>query len=225
MKTPGLSIALAPAALAFAGVAKLRSLLYAQNILPSYDLTVPVVSVGNLTAGGTGKTPVIEALARGLTARGRHPAIVSRGYGGSEVGPARVPAAEDSAASAAHFGDEPTWLARKLASTPVIVGRDRVAAGRWATANCNVDCILADDAFQHRRLRRRYDVVVIDATEPLWHYFPLPMGRAREPLAAIGRARAIVLNKVNLIDAEALAVLRKSLQKVAASGALWIESE
>ena len=204
------SLPLWPFAAAFAGVARARSALYDSGAFRAIDAGIPVVAVGNVTAGGTGKTPVVEALVRGLIARGRKPAVVTRGYGGSERGPARVPSDPGNLDAARMFGDEPTWLARAHPRTPVVVGRDRVAAARAALA-LGADCAVADDAFQHRRLARRFDLVVLDATEPRWHYWPLPAGRARESLSALRRADAVVINKVNLVSPERLADLRSAL--------------
>jgi tetraacyldisaccharide 4'-kinase len=183
-------------------------------------------------------------LAAGLLGRGHQPAIVSRGYGGAERGPARVPSAAGGAGGpadglsgaaagievAARFGDEPTWLARALPDVPVFVARDRVAAARAACA-AGAGCLIADDAFQHRRLRRDFDLVVVDATEPLWHYWPLPAGRAREPLSALARASAIVINKVNLVADDRLATVRDAVRLALSSASRpgapqgWTECE
>lgn len=212
---PFWTLALAPAALGFACVARARGGLYDAGVLPSFEAPVPVVSVGNVTAGGTGKTPIVERVASGLLARGRRPAIVSRGYGGRERGPVRVSGEASALDSPARFGDEPTWLARRMPQVGVFVGRDRVEAARFAAAQASCGVIVADDAFQHRRLRRSFDIVVVDATEPLWHYLPLPLGRAREPIGALNRAHAVIINKVNLVSRERLSLLRKMLASAA----------
>src|SRR5690606_2868820 len=120
-------------------------------------------------------------------------AIVSRGYGGSEKGPARVPS-DGKVKTAARFGDEPAWYAAKFTDVPVVVGADRVQAGKFMAAGdvgAKVDVVIADDAFQHRRMKRVLDCVVLDASAPRWHYRPLPVGRMREPFSSLLRAGAI----------------------------------
>lgn len=197
-----------PAAKIYSGVMQARGLAYDRGWLESVDVGVPVLSIGNITAGGTGKTPLTSFLLQRFAERGRRVGVVSRGYGGREKGPARVPS-DGKPSTAERFGDEPAWLAARHPSLPVVIGADRVAAARELSGQ--VDLILADDAFQHRRLKRGFDAVVIDATEPLWHYRSLPLGRQREDFHALARARAIFLTKTNLADEAALSWLRARL--------------
>lgn len=198
-----------PVSIIYGAATAFRNLLFDSGLRAAETVGVPVVGIGNLTAGGTGKTPLTAHLIERLLKNGRKPAIVSRGYGGSLAGPVRVPA---NNANPSQFGDEPTWLAARFPNVPVIVGRDRVAACRFLNSSeSKTDLILADDAFQHRRLRRNFDIVVFDATEPLWHYRPLPMGRLREGFSSLKRAHALVLTKTNLVSDDDLKRVRDIL--------------
>jgi tetraacyldisaccharide 4'-kinase len=186
-----LTAALAPLAIVFAGVAGLRRALYRGKVLRARRLPVPVVVVGNITVGGSGKTPLVAALAAGLAARGWKPGIVSRGYRGS-AGPATdAPRLVAADADPAQVGDEPALLARR--GLPVAVGRDRVAAGRALLAAhpaCNV--ILADDGLQHYRLARDVEIAVIDAARGLGNGWRLPAGPLREAPARLAAVDEVV---------------------------------
>ena len=166
---------------------------------------VPVVSVGNLALGGTGKTPLVAWLAARLAARGRHPAVVSRGYGGrAGPGPLIVSTGEGPRVDARACGDEPHQLARLLPGTLVVVGADRVEAARAAAA-AGAGVILLDDGFQHRRLARDLDVVLLDGRAP-FDFGLLPAGRLREPPSALARAGVVVLTRLAERDAATAAI-------------------
>jgi tetraacyldisaccharide 4'-kinase len=168
-----------------AGVA-LRNMLFDRGLLPTMRLKQPVVSVGNLSAGGAGKTPFVIALGKLLKERGIHFDVLSRGYGRKTRGVLVV----DPNGSASDFGDEPLLIARKLA-VPVIVGESRCEAGRVAEQKFQTQLHLLDDGFQHRSLARDFDIVLMapgDFEDRL-----LPSGRLREPLPSLERADAIVL--------------------------------
>lgn len=188
---------LTPLACIYSGVAKIRNQAFDRAWKPAIDLGVPVVSIGNLTAGGTGKTPVTAMLTEAFRAQGKKVGIVSRGYGGREKGPLRVPAS-GGAEVARRFGDEPSWLAARFPEVPVFIGADRVSAVAALKSANDVELIIADDAFQHRRLARKFDIVILDALEPEWHYRPLPLGRMREGFSSLSRANAIFITKTNL---------------------------
>jgi len=180
---------LLPAAFLFTLIVALRRGVYRAGIFRSVKLAVPVVVVGNIAAGGSGKTPVVLALVRELTARGRHPGIVSRGYGGSFSGVHDV-AADDSAAL---VGDEPLLLKRRTLC-PVFVGRDRVAAAQALLAAYPAcDVIVSDDGLQHYRLARDVEIAVIDK-RMLANHWMQPAGPLREPLRRLAKVDAIVKN-------------------------------
>jgi tetraacyldisaccharide 4'-kinase len=180
-----------PLSTIYGGIVGLRNALYDGGHLRARRLQGPVVSVGNLSAGGSGKTPFVMLLGELLKARGVKFDILSRGYGRKTRGVMLV----DPAGLPQEFGDEPLLIARKL-QVPVIVGEDRFAAGRFAEARLANESFgsqlhLLDDGFQHRGLARDFDIVLVtpqDAGDRL-----LPAGRLREPLASLRRADAVVL--------------------------------
>lgn len=163
-----------------------RNALYDAGHLRARRLQGAVISVGNLSAGGSGKTPFVVLLGELLKARGIQFDVLSRGYGRSSRGVLLV----DPAGLPQQFGDEPLLIARKL-HAPVIVSEDRFEAGRFAEARFGAQVHLLDDGFQHRALARDFDIVLVtpqDASDRL-----LPAGRLREPLRALQRADAVVL--------------------------------
>lgn len=178
----------------YGAILRLRSAAYRKNALRSHQLGIPVISVGNLTHGGTGKTPLVEALVRDLIRRGRRPAILTRGYGrgGDEalvlVGPRPETPVEES-------GDEPLELACRLPGVPIVIDRDRVRGGARAIA-LGADCVVLDDGFQHLRLRRDLNILLVDAGDPWGGGHLPPRGRLREPLRAIHRADLILVTKI-----------------------------
>ena len=181
------SVLLFPVSLVFRLLVALRRLLFRAGALPSVRLHVPVIVVGNLTVGGTGKTPLILALAEALRRKGLHPGILSRGYGGTDAGPRAVSAGED----AAQVGDEPLVLAER-SGCPVWIGADRAAAARaLLAAHARCDVILCDDGLQHYRLRRDFEIAVEDE-RGFGNGLLLPAGPLREP--ADRRVDATVVN-------------------------------
>jgi tetraacyldisaccharide 4'-kinase len=177
-------LALSAAAGPYGLVVAARNAAFDRGLLPRQAAGVPVVSVGNLTLGGTGKTPLVAWVARALAARGLRPAVVSRGYG----------------AAAGGVSDEALELAVVLPDVPHVADRDRVAAARRAAA-AGASAVVLDDGFQHRRLARDVDIVAVDATDPFGCGRLFPRGLLREPLAGIGRADAIVLTRSDAVDA------------------------
>jgi tetraacyldisaccharide 4'-kinase len=163
-----------------------RNALYDRGLARSQRLGGPVVSVGNLSVGGSGKTPFVLLLGELLKARGLKFDILSRGYGRKTRGVLLV----DPAGSSKDFGDEPLLMARRL-NVPVVVGESRYAAGVFAEQKCGAQLHLLDDGFQHRALARDFDIVLVtpdDARDRM-----LPVGRLREPLTSLRRADAVVL--------------------------------
>lgn len=176
-----------PLAAIYGAVVGARNQLYDREIWPARRLEGSVISVGNLSAGGAGKTPFVVLLGELLKARGITFDVLSRGYGRTSRGVLLV----DPGGLPQQFGDEPLLIARKL-EVPVIVGEDRFEAGRFAEEKLGPQLHLLDDGFQHRTLARDFDIVLVtpqDAADRM-----LPAGRLREPLRALRRADAVVLS-------------------------------
>jgi tetraacyldisaccharide 4'-kinase len=165
---------------------RLRDALFDGGVLRARRLNGPVVSVGNLSVGGAGKTPFVLLLGEQLKARGIKCDILSRGYGRRTRGVALV----DPGGCSRDFGDEPLLLARRL-GMPVVVGEDRYQAGLFAEKRFGPQLHLLDDGFQHRALARDFDIVLVTAEDARDRL--LPAGRLREPLASLHRADAVVL--------------------------------
>jgi tetraacyldisaccharide 4'-kinase len=179
---------------------------YDRGRRPVHRAAAPVVCVGNLTVGGTGKTPLVEWLARWMRERGVRAAIVSRGYGAEE----------------GSLNDEALELEQKLPDVPHVQNPDRVEAARTAVEELDSRLILLDDGFQHRRLARDLDIVLIDALEPFGYGHLLPRGLLREPLSALRRAHAVVLSRADLVDAAERRRIREVAARHAPSAA-WAE--
>jgi len=185
-----LAIALWPLACVFAAVIGVRRFLYLHQVLRPKNLPVPVVVVGNLIAGGAGKTPTVIAVARWLQAEGWTPAIISRGYGRSEQAPSPMEVQPDS--TAAQAGDEPLLL-RLRTGLPVFVGANRIAVAMQAlAAHPHTNIIISDDGLQHLRLPRAAQVIVFDERGQ-GNGWLLPAGPLREPRARQPPARSVVL--------------------------------
>lgn len=185
-----LHLLLLPISLLFRLIVATRRLLFRLGILSSVKLPVPVIIVGNITVGGTGKTPLTLWLAEQLLAEGWHPGIISRGFGGSGSKPQEVLPGSDPAA----VGDEPVLMAqRKLC--PVWVGRDRPAAALAVLqAHPECDIILSDDGLQHYRLQRDVEIVVVDGIRRFGNGFLLPAGPLREAPSRLREVDAVVIN-------------------------------
>ena len=191
----------------FAGIVGTRYFLYRIGILRRFPLGVQVVSIGNVTAGGTGKTPVTEIFARTLAAEGRKVAILSRGYRRKEAPwwvrmftqvvtpPLVVSDGRHVLKDSAEGGDEPYMLASNLPGVAVVVDRDRVKAGRYAVKRLGCDTIILDDGFQYQKLKHAIEVVLVDATNPFGNGNMLPRGILREPARNLKHADIIFLTK------------------------------
>lgn len=185
-----LAVLLLPVAALFAVVSALRRLAYRCKLLRSEEMDVPVIVVGNITAGGTGKTPLVLWLAQFLAARGKRPGIISRGYGSARSDSRAVPAN----GNVADYGDEPCLLAQR-SNCPVWVGTDRAATARaLRTAHPEVDVIISDDGLQHYRMARDIEIAVIDGARGLGNGWPLPAGPLREPASRLATVDAVVVN-------------------------------
>lgn len=192
----------------YLAVMVVRPFLYRVGILPSDSSGAFVVSVGNIQAGGTGKTPFTAFLVKRWREKVRL-GIVSRGYGRTTTGSLRVK--PEDALSAAKYGDEPTWLAQMFPDVPVQVGERRVTAAQDLVATEGTKLILLDDGFQHIALRRSFDFVLVNASAPSWHWRILPWGRLREPGQALRRADAVVLTKTEGLSESDLSTFEKQV--------------
>ena len=175
---------------AFRFLVNAREKLYNAGILSTARLNHPVISVGNLTVGGTGKTPLVISLAEALRDRGFHPVILSRGYGRTSRGILVVDSNWEEA------GDEPFLMKQRLGDVPVVVGADRYEAGCFAEKKQLGNIFILDDGFQHRGLHRDVDIVTIDPVEWEAGEALLPGGRWREPKSALDRAHAACIQEV-----------------------------
>jgi tetraacyldisaccharide 4'-kinase len=185
---PAIHSTLRPLLVPFSGiyeaVIRLRNLRYDRNARASHAVQLPVISIGNITVGGTGKTPVVVETVRRLRKLGRRPAILTRGYGAART----------------EASDEVLEFAQALPEVPVVVNADRVAGAETARAEFGADSLVLDDGFQHRRLRRDLDVVLIDALDPWGGDWLLPAGRLREPLAGLQRADLFLISRANQVE-------------------------
>ena len=188
-------------ALLYALVMAVRRFAYAHGMLRVHKLGVPVISVGNLSSGGTGKTPMVEWVARWLQAQGRKPATLSRGYRSESVG------------SKKGQNDEALMLTRSLPDVPHYADPDRVRSGKKAIAD-GADCLVLDDGFQHMRIHRDVNIVLLDAIEQFGCHLTLPAGTLREMPGALGNADAIILTRVDAIPAPDLERLLASCGKL-----------
>jgi tetraacyldisaccharide 4'-kinase len=209
----GWRLVLAGAGFGYAAGIRIRAWSFASGLRRIRRLPCPVICVGNLTVGGSGKTPCTIALAQWLGARDRAAAVLLRGYGRRSSG---VMVAADLHGMHARWeavGDEAVLLSRRLPGVPVIVGGDRYQAGCEALRRFPLDVLVLDDGFQHRQLHRDLDLVMLDATDPFGGGRLLPRGRLREPAAALRRAHALILSRTD--QGPDLAGFRLRLERLA----------
>jgi len=191
----------------FTGVA-CRNRAFEKRRRSVHKAEVPVVSVGNITVGGTGKTPMVAWIAKHLRAQGVRVSLISRGYG----------------AQAGGRNDEALELEHRLPDVPHLQNPDRVAAAQVGMDELHTQLILLDDGFQHRRLHRDCDIVLVDATCPFGHGHLLPRGLLREPLASLRRAHAVVLTRANLVGEDIKQQIKNKVRHFAPHAA-WCEAE
>ncbi len=185
---------------------RVRNHGYNQRSAAIHRVSVPVISVGNLTLGGTGKTPLVQWIARRQRKQGIRVAIVSRGYGAAADG----------------VNDEALELQLALPDVPHQQDRDRVAAAQTVIKQHQTQSIVLDDGFQHRRLARDLDIVLLDATEPFGFEHVFPRGTLREPLAGLARAEVVVLSRADMLDEAARSEIRDRVAQLAPA-AIWCE--
>ena len=189
-----LTSALTPLGWIFRIAAASRRFAYRFGPFRLTRVSVPVIVVGNITVGGTGKTPVVLWLAEQLTARGRKPGIISRGYGSEGATPRRVDPSDDAASA----GDEPLLLA--ASGVPVWIGRDRAAtAQRLVESHSDVDVIVSDDGLQHYALLRDFEIVVVDGARGFGNGALLPAGPLREPVSRLDSVDAVIVNGADFV--------------------------
>lgn len=192
-------------------VVQTRLYLYETGVYRRFPLGVQIISVGNVTVGGTGKTPLVEKLARELQEKGRHVAILSRGYrkkektfrekimdkfsGKGHTPPRIVSDGKNLLLDSEMSGDEPYMLATNLNDVVVLVDKDRVKSGRYAVKHFGCDTLILDDGFQYQKLKHRLDLVLVDRTNPFGNGNVLPRGILREPAKNIARAKFICITK------------------------------
>jgi tetraacyldisaccharide 4'-kinase len=196
-------------------IVRLRSLLYRFHLLKTNRLSCTVVSIGNITLGGTGKTPAVISVARFFAQRQRHPVVVSRGYGRKNESEILVVSDGQSMLVNTRIGgDEPVLIASRLPGVPVVVGSNRYLAARQALLQFHSDIVILDDGFQHRRLKRTLDIVLVDGADPCGNGKLFPAGILREPIAALKRAQAVIITRADKTEnREGLkTIIRRSTQ-------------
>ncbi len=204
--------AAAVAALPYGLAVSVRNWCYDRGVLPSWTAGVPVVSVGNLTTGGTGKTPMVALVVKQLQRLGLKPGILSRGYRAT-THRSRSPSPNTTPTTPSN--DEWLVLERLCPAVPHVQHPDRVkGAAEAVQAGCNV--LVLDDGFQHRRLRRDLDIVLVDATNPWGFGHLLPRGLLREPRSSLQRAHLLVVTRIELCEPEQVDALCKELKQLAA---------
>ncbi len=187
---------------------RIRNELYDRGWLAVHTAAVPVVAVGNLTVGGTGKTPTVVFLARWFRRRDMRVAILSRGYGAGADG----------------RNDEARELETKLDDVPHLQEPDRVASSQIAIDELDMQVLLLDDGFQHRRIARQLDIVLLDATNPFGYDHWLPRGLLRESPRSLRRAHVVMLTRCDLVTTQRLAEIRARVQRFAPN-VTWVETE
>ena len=186
---------LIPFAYIFEIIIFIRNFLFDNRLLNISKINLPVISVGNITAGGTGKTPITLFLAEEAIKRGFKPAILSRGYGRVSRGYSIIHDGLKLRETVENAGDEPFLMANKLKNVPIVVSKNRLEGANIIVNRFDSDLIILDDGFQHRRLHRDVDILLINALEKSSAYNMLPAGQLRENLKNIKRANHIIITK------------------------------
>ncbi len=193
---------LSPFGWLYGRAANMRNYLYDRGTFASHSLRARTISIGNITVGGTGKTPLVALVTKMLAEKGEKVCVLTRGYG-RENPKERVLVSdgENVLVDAKTGGDEPVELAYKLIGKAVVIAdADRVSAAKWSLEKFGVTAFVLDDGFQHRRAKRDLDIVCIDATDPFGGHGVLPAGRLREPIGNLKRADAVVITRANFAD-------------------------
>lgn len=212
------TLALAPLSILYGALVKTREALYRNGVFRTHKIAAPVISVGNLTTGGTGKTPLVEWIARKLAAKDRRVCILTRGYG--RVNSNRRAIVSDGTrilANVDEAGDEALLLAETLkGKAAVICDADRVAAANWAIEKFGTDVFVLDDGFQNLRIARDLNIVTVDANDAWKNGWLFPAGVLREPIKSLRRADCIILTRaVQPVDAELLKQIHETSKAIA----------
>ncbi|CAN2040842.1 Tetraacyldisaccharide 4'-kinase [Candidatus Magnetomoraceae bacterium gMMP-15] len=187
--------------ISYTGIINIRAWLYKHNILKTKELPCKVVSIGNITVGGTGKTPMTIYLANLLQDFGYRPVVISRGYGGSkEKSGGIVSNGKSILMGPDSAGDEPYLMAVKLKNTPVLIGKNRFEIGKSAIKEFNPDVIILDDAFQHIQLKRDLNIVLLDSAAPFGNNYLIPRGILREPTSRLKNADIFIMTRYDRPD-------------------------
>ncbi len=211
------NVMLPPLSALYRAVTQTRLAAYNRGLLPVTKLAAPVISIGNLTTGGTGKTPLVEWVCRTLARKQRKVCILTRGYGRPNPG-SRVIVSDGSTVltKAAEAGDEPFLLAQNLKGLAAVISDpNRSAAGKWAIDNLGAEVFVLDDGFQHLALARDLNILTIDATNPWGGGKLLPAGRLREPRSCLSRADCVVVTRADQSDE--LVSLKAEIQRLIGS--------
>ena len=177
-----------------------RNILYNYKFFISRTLPTKIISVGNITSGGTGKTPMVIYLVEKLKESGKNVAILSRGYGRKTAGTQLVTDGQKPVDDWRNFGDEPTLMAEKLKETPIVVDENRYRGGLFLVDKFKPDVIILDDGFQHRSLDRNIDIVLLNSQDQREDYKLIPYGKLREPIKHLKRADVLVFTKTNITN-------------------------
>ncbi len=207
-------ILLKPIGFIYAQLMRLRAFLFSRDILKRETVEAPVISVGNITMGGSGKTPVVIYIAELLQKRGYRPAVVSRGYGGRATG--KVNIVSDGTAlllNSEEAGDEPRFIAESVPGIAVLTGARRAAPCRYALRHLNCNVIILDDGFQHMRVRRNLDLVLFNGSALYENMSVFPGGLLREPLSALKRANCFIITGCAEEDAQKIELFTQYLKQ------------
>jgi len=198
---------------------KARWLIYRLGIVHEIRIPCTVISVGNITWGGTGKTPAVIMIAKLLGEMGKRVAVLSRGYGRkvekskkSEI--SVVPEGKKVLLSSREAGDEPYLLSKNLPGIPIIVGKNRIKSGKYAIEKFTSEVVVLDDGFQYWRLSRDLDIVTIDSLNPYGNSYLIPRGQLREPISHLSRADIFLLTRANLVSKEDLDRITGDLERL-----------
>ena len=217
------TIALTPLSVLYGLGVGIRNGLYRRGVRRSFDVGAPVISVGNLTAGGTGKTPLVELIAARSASAGLRVCVLTRGYGRDSTGRLVISDHSNVLSDVNEAGDEPFLLAENLRGrAAVICDKNRVAAAEWAIENLGAQLFVLDDAFQHQQIRRDANVLTLDATNAFGNGKLLPAGILREGIKEIARADCVVITRAD--ESEELEGLRARIQEVAGDVPIFTSS-